>query len=236
MKVLITRSEVDAAPLAHLLDTINIVSMVDPMIKVEMIPGPPLNLIGVQALLMTSANGVRAYCARNTEREMPLFAVGDATALEAMASGFNNISSACGDVSHLAKLVQTQLSKNGGALVHVAGTKTAGDLAGDLLGVGFRYRRDVLYNVVAAQTLSPKTISALVNEELQGVLLYSPRTAQIFCKCVVAGLGENMVSGVTAYCMSDAVADKAKALKWRALVVASSPTQSELIQVVAGGV
>jgi hypothetical protein len=36
--------------------------------------------------------------------------------------------------------------------------------------------------------------------------------------------------------LSTAVADQANALKWGAVVVASSPTQSELIHVVAGGV
>jgi uroporphyrinogen-III synthase len=206
------------------------------MIKVELTPGPPLSLIGVQALLMTSANGVRAYCARNTNRETPLFAVGDATAREAMANGFNNISTACGDVSDLAKLVQRKLSRSGGALIHVAGTETAGNLARDLLRGGFKYRRDVLYKAVAAQFLHPNTILTLINKKIQGVLLYSPRTAQIFCQCVLAELDENMLSGVTAYCLSAAVADKARVLKWQAVVIASSPTQSELIHVVAGDV
>jgi uroporphyrinogen-III synthase len=236
MKVLITRSEIDAIPLVGLLGAQNIASAVDPMIKVELTPGLPLDLADVQALLMTSANGVRAYCARNSEREIPLFAVGDATAREALANGFNNIFTACGSVSHLAKLVKTQLSKSGGVLLHIAGTKTAGDLAGDLLRGGFAYRRDVLYNAVAAQFLNPNTISALMNKEIQGVLLYSPRTAQIFCQCAANDLGANMLSGVTAYCLSSAVADKAKALQWGTVVVASIPTQSELVQVVVGGV
>jgi uroporphyrinogen-III synthase len=236
MKVLITRSKVDAAPLVDLLAERNILSVVDPMIKVEFIPGSPLCLTGIQALLMTSANGVRAYCVRNSERETPLFAVGDATAREAISNGFNNISTARGDVSHLAKLVQTQLSKNCGALLHAAGTKTTGDLAGDLLKAGFEYRRDVLYNAVAAQFLRPDTILALINKEVQGVLLYSPRTAKIFSQCVVTDPGENTLSGVTAYCLSAAVADKARDLKWRSVVVAPRPTQSELIHVVAGDV
>ena len=236
MKVLITRSEIDAIPLADLLGTLNIVSVLDPMIKVEMVPGPPLSLTDVQALVMTSANGVRAYCARNFERELPLFAVGDATAREAMVNGFNNIYTACGNVSHLAELVQAQLFKNGGELLHVAGTNIAGDLAGDLLRAGFKYRRDTLYNVVATQFLRPETISALMKKELQGVLLYSPRTAQIFCQCAVADLDVNMLSSVTAYCLSQAVANQVNALKWRAVVVASSPMQSKLIHVVADGV
>jgi uroporphyrinogen-III synthase len=236
MKVLITRSEVDAAPLANLLSARNIVSMVDSMIKVELYSGSPLNLTGVQALLMTSANGVRAYCARNFERGLPLFAVGDATAREAMVNGFKNISTARGDVSHLAKLVQTQLFKSGGGLLHVAGTETAGDLAGNLLKAGYEYRRDVLYNVVAAKFLQPETVLALINNEVQGVLLYSPRTAQIFCQLIVADLGKKMLSGVNAYCLSAAVADKVRDLKWRSIVVASRPMQSELIHKVVGDV
>ena len=236
MKVLITRSEVDAAPLAGLLGSRDIISVLDPMIKIQLTPGSPLNLEDIQALLMTSSNGVRAYCARNSERQIPLFAVGDATAREAMANGFNNISTARGDVSHLVKLVQTQLSTRSGALLHVAGTKTAGDLAGGLFRAGFEYRRDVLYNAIAAQFLHPDTILALMKKEIQGVLLYSPRTAQIFCQCAIADLGADIFSGVTAYCLSTAVANKARVLKWRAVVVASRPTQSELIHVVAGDI
>ena len=73
-----------------------------------------------------------------------------------------------------------------------------------------------------------------MNKELRGVLLYSPRTAQIFCQCAVADLDKNMLSSVTAYCLSAAVADKARVLKWQDVVIASRPTQSELIRTVAG--
>ncbi|MFB0991241.1 MAG: hypothetical protein QMB78_03350 [Rhodospirillales bacterium] len=80
MKVLITRSEVDAEPLAALLYARQVETLIDPMISIELIPGTSLDLSGVQALLMTSANGVRAYCANNSERQIPLFSVCDATA------------------------------------------------------------------------------------------------------------------------------------------------------------
>ena len=236
MKVLITRSEVDAEPLAVLLNARQIATLIDPMISIELTPGPPLDLSGVQALLMTSANGVRAYCGRNLERHIPLFAVGDATAREAMIYGFENISTADGDVSYLAELAQTQLSRSGGALLHVAGTISAGDLGGDLIKAGFEYRREPLYNAIAAQTLRSQTITALIKNELQGVLLYSPRTADIFCHCVSAEPGADKLCNVTAYCLSAAVADKAKALKWGSIVIASKPTQSELLRVVEDGV
>ena len=236
MKVLITRSEVDAEPLAALLYARQVETLIDPMISIELIPGTSLDLSGVQALLMTSANGVRAYCANNSERQIPLFSVGDATAREAVGCGFENISTAGGDVSHLAELVQSQLSRDGGALLHVAGTITAGDLGNSLIRAGFEYRREALYNAIAAETLRNRTIAALINNELQGVLLYSPRTADIFCHCVGKDPGADMLNNVTAYCLSTAVADKAKVVKWGSVVIASKPTQFELLCVVEDGI
>ena len=73
MKVLITRSEVDAEPLAALLYARQVETLIDPMISIELIPGTSLDLSGVQALLMTSANGVRAYCANHQNAKFLYF-------------------------------------------------------------------------------------------------------------------------------------------------------------------
>ena len=51
--------------------------------------GPFLD--GVQAVLFTSANGVRAFAAATTRRGFRAFAVGDATAAAARAAGFADV-------------------------------------------------------------------------------------------------------------------------------------------------
>lgn len=238
MRLLITRAQEDAAPLAALLASHGIETQTDPLLSIEMTAGPALDLAGVQALLMTSANGVRAFCQRNPERRIAVYAVGDATAREARNQGFSQIESAAGDVQSLAGLVRRSLPADGGSLLHCAGSKTAGDLAGDLSAAGYSYRREVLYRAQASRRLHPDTVASLQAGKLDGVLLYSPRTARIFRNGLQQqpdGLAPSLAS-VTAYCLSPAVAGEIDDLPWKSVAVARQPTQNALLEIVLGRV
>ena len=80
MRVLVTRSKYDAAHLIEELGLRNIEAVLAPLLEIEFFGGPVLNLKGIQALLMTSANGVRAFSRRSDNRDLQVVAVGDATA------------------------------------------------------------------------------------------------------------------------------------------------------------
>lgn len=232
MKVLITRPDADANPLADLLATKQVDSLTDPMLHIHWIDGPSLELDQVQGLLMTSANGVRAFSKRNQERHIPVYAVGDATRREADRSGYLKTHTASGDVEALAQLVLELAKPEDGALLHCAGTRQAGDLAGMLSEHGFIYRREVLYEAKAAQCLQAPTIAALKNHELDGVLLFSPRTATIFMNCLENSGCAPRPDQLTAYCLSQAVADRVQARGWTRVKIARKPTQDALIEIV----
>ncbi len=68
-----------------------------PLLSVRFHDGPPLALDGAQAILATSANGVRALARRSRARDLPVFAVGPQTAEAAREAGFANVKSADGD-------------------------------------------------------------------------------------------------------------------------------------------
>lgn len=232
MKVLITRALEDAEPLAQLLESKGVSSLVDPMLRIDLIAGDPLSLTNVQALLMTSANGVRAFAARNSDRQLPVYAVGDATMREAKTQGFTQIETASGDVDALADLVGNQAAKQDGVLLHCAGTKTAGDLGGSLQQAGYAYRREVVYRAVATERLSEITISGLKAGQLDGVLLYSPRTASVFKDCIHRANCQLELANLRAFCLSQAVATQIKDLDWAAIEVAQAPTQKSLLEIV----
>jgi len=235
MKVLLTRAREDAEPLASLLEGRGIEAMVDPMLEIELIPGPDLDLTGVQAVLVTSANGVRALTQRTPDREVVVYAVGDASAREANQAEFVSVSTASGDVETLAELVIGQLDPHTGDLVHVAGSHVAGDLAGRLGEAGFTYRREAVYRAQPASAFSENTRRALAEGGLDGVLLYSPRTAAIFAELIQAvGLAPQLAE-VTAYCLSPAVADKAALLPWLRIDVAEKPDQPALLDLLTPG-
>ena len=230
-RLLITRPEHDAERTARRLADLGHNAIIAPLMKVHFRPGPALDLAGVQGVLVTSANGLRAFVSRQggAVSGLPVLAVGDATARAARDAGFDDVLSAGGDVHDLARLVRDRMRPDGGPLVHVAGTKLAGDLAGMLTADGFVCRREVLYEARAAESLPDSARDALAGGGVDGVLIYSPRTAALFRDLAdAAGLGQ-ILAGVTAYCLSANVAAKVGG-PWARVAVAEEPTEDSLIE------
>ena len=232
MRLLITRPIEDAKPLARALEERGHEAVTEALMTITDVAAPDLDLDGVQALLITSANGIRAFARAHLGRGLPVCAVGDASARAALDLGFDQVSSAAGDVESLAAMVEKDWDVSGGALLHVAGSHRAGDLAGMLTLAGFEMCRVVLYEAKAAETLGTKTADALKGGNLDGVLLFSPRTAALFCRLVTDGGLVELCSPVIACCLSAAVADEAAALPWAGIVVAETPDAQALLDTV----
>src|SRR5262245_7200509 len=99
MQLLITRPLEDAVVIAELLRARGHVPIIAPLMDVHYRDGPPLGLDAVQAVLATSANGVRALARRTSRRDVPLYAVGPQTAESARSGGFKTVLSAEGDAA-----------------------------------------------------------------------------------------------------------------------------------------
>lgn len=228
-KVLITRPREDAAPLAAALAAHAIGSLIEPLMSVEFTGTGPLDLDGVQALAATSANGVRAFAARDQRRDLPLWAVGEATARTARAAGFVRVDTAGGDVESLGEAIIGGLEATLGGVLHIAGTVTTGDLGGRLAAAGIAYRRAVLYRMRPAEAFSAATLGAFADDALGGVALYSPRTGAIFAE-LVAGHGlDAACRRQSAYCLSAAVARRVARLGWARTLIAARPEQSAMV-------
>lgn len=233
MKALVTRPEEDAAPLARALGERGIETVLAPMLSIAPAEGAARRLsdalIGAQAVLVTSANGARFLARFSPRRELPVFAVGDASAAAARLAEFRSVASAGGDVADLAALVASRLSPQQGALVHVAGSEVAGDLAGRLGQAGFSLRRAVLYEARAATALPDDAAAALRQGELALALFFSPRTAATFVRLAAAAGLEAPCRGLLALALSPAVAAALGEGTWRRIVVARAPTQQALL-------
>src|SRR6185369_3410542 len=96
------------------------------------VPGLVQRLQKAQAVLLTSANAVPALSA--ARRDLPMLAVGEATAQAARDAGFTSVESAEGDVAALAALAKQRSDPAGGALLYARGADVAGDLVGQLSG------------------------------------------------------------------------------------------------------
>ena len=235
MHFLVTRPIDDADGLADKLRRRGHSVTVDPLMSIEFHPETPVTRTGLQALLVTSANGLRAVMGRSDFPEwlkLPLFAVGPTTAAMARRAGFVQVYEAGGDVVALTALVKQELATDGGPLLHIAGTVSAGDLKAALKTEGFWVERSVLYEARAADTLSQETIEGLRGGEIKAVLLYSKRSAEIFADlCKLAGL-ERALSDVNAYCLSANAAAPLQGIGLQAIHIASAPNETDLLALI----
>ena len=227
MRVVVTRPHGDCAAVVALLSARGHDAVIAPLLSITFDHQTRIDLSGVRAVLLTSANGARALATATTCRDCLLFAVGAATAAAAADAGFNRVISANGDVAGLAGMVRAELMPEGGRLLHVAGQDVAGDLVALL--PEFRVERAVLYRALAADSLPDVLRHALVDGAADAVLFYSPRTAATFARLVdSAGLGHHCAT-LLAVCLSPAVADALQALKFRDIRVAARPDQDSLL-------
>ncbi len=234
MRALVTRPKEDAEPVAEMLRNRNIVPVIAPMLTIVPRAGIVPDLKGVQAILLTSANGARALAAAVDLRDLPVLAVGDATARTARELGFSSVECGAGDVADLARLAGKRLDPKGGALYHAAATKVAGDLAGMLRERGFRVRREALYEARAAAALPKQAARELAAGRIDMALFFSPRTAAGFVTLIrKAGL-ERACERIVAYALSRAVAEALGGLAWEALRVAAKPDLEALLAVLDG--
>ena len=240
LRALITRPEEDAAPLAAALIQRGIETSIESLLSIRTLPEAEVDLSGVQAMLFTSANGVRAFAELAAAkgltgwRELPVLAVGDATARTARAAGFAQVESAAGNVKSLVELAAAKLDPQKGPLFHAAGSAVAGDLAGMLGGRGFELRRSMIYEARPADSLSPATVAALEGGGFDLMLFFSPRTAATFAALTQAA-GDKAVEGcrrAAALCLSPAAANVLGALPFRAVESADHPDLPSMLQLV----
>jgi uroporphyrinogen-III synthase len=230
MRALVTRPREESEALAAALAARDIEALIEPLMEVHLLAPATLDLRGVQAILCTSANGVRALARASGERGRPLFAVGDATAAGARAAGFTAVESAGGDVTDLVHLVAARLRPEEGSLLHVTGNIVAGDLAGTLSARGFTVERNILYEARPAASLTPNVVGALRSGAIAFALFFSPRTAAVFARLAGDAGVADRCGKITALSIS-AAADAALAeLPWLGRRVAERPNQAALLE------
>ena len=183
---------------------------------------------------MTSANAAHAlerHSRRLEVTRLPVMTVGRRTAEAARALGFSDIASADGNEVALAHLIGVHVAR-GNKILYLAGEDRAGDLATAVAPHGVRVETVVVYRAVAAERLSDEATAALRAGEVNGVLHFSPRSAVIYLDCArAAGVLDSALRPFH-YCLSQAVAEPLLAAGASRVMVAQSPEENALLDLV----
>ncbi|MCB2081509.1 MAG: uroporphyrinogen-III synthase [Hyphomicrobiales bacterium] len=235
--VLLTRPEEDSERLKKLLKKHHITSWVEPMLTVHY-PRPRIKAIAEAlkqqpaAILITSANGLRALMKASSRRNGVLYTVGSASAEEARTAGYKQVRVAEGNANLLARLVMQTRTPAEGTLLHIAGSVQVGDLAGKLKAAGYTVSRVTGYDAEPVRTLSPSLVKALKAKQIPCVVFYSPRTARVFCRLVERVNVQDACQSMQAICLSEGVAKMLEPSQWQAIHVATTPDTNAMLALI----
>jgi len=209
MRLILTRPEADLTPLATKLKARHHTCIESPLLAIVMRLGEAIPEGAFQAIALTSANAVAhpgLGPAPTPLASLKVFAVGMQSAKAARQAGYNDVRAEGGNIEGLARAIMRDCDPKDGAILYPSGAETAGDLRATLETQGFTVERVILYDAIAAETLTPRAITALKAGLVDGVLLYSPRSARIWSKLVAESGLEDAARRIAHFCLSPNVA------------------------------
>lgn len=238
MRVLVTRPEPDATALKDHLIARGHEVVIEPLLKIDMLPIDPEDFLDIQAFIATSRNGVRALAASeafSSMRDVPIFTVGPGTAAEARSSGMANVMAGPRSARELVPIIEEVAEVNAGPLVHLAGDTLAFDLGAELVRLGFHVLQPVVYHSVAVSALSDTAAGLIAAGKLDTVILLSPQTAAIYARLMLHHDLAGAAGHLMHVCLSDAVATSLASLGAPPRAVAKEPNLEEILGLVGSG-
>jgi len=185
------------------------------------------------AVIVTSANALRGIEGQpllERLRGVQVFAVGDATAQAARASGFGHVESASGDAVALCRLVEKRL-RGAGRICYLAGADLSRDLGTDLGAHGYQVTTLTTYRMTPLPHFSEAVEAAFAAGDIEAVLHYSRRSARAFVGAVQAAGLEISALALPQCCISEAVATVLRDAGASRVLAATSPDESGVFEV-----
>jgi len=179
MRVLVTRPQPDADRTAALLIELGHEPVLAPLLVPETILPGGIDLSGIAALAITSGRVPDLLVAHPQAAEflrLPVFAVGDRSALAAGDAGFSEVASAGGAVEDLAARIGQK--PPAGTVLYLAAETRAGDLESLLSDQGIACKTLAAYRMEPVRTLPAAILDDLKNGRIDSIPVYSRRSAE----------------------------------------------------------
>ena len=225
MRIVVTRPQADGERTAAALEELGHEVLVAPLMRIEPVTA---DLAGTwSAIVITSVNALQAIpAAADKVKKLPVFAVGDRSAVAARQAGFAEVSSANGDIKDLVRLVAARAVGAKAPLLYLAGEDRAGDLVSELAARGIAAEMKIVYRAVA-EAFPPVLAAALESGDVDAVLHFSRRSAELFVEGARASGVAGPAEDVRHLCLSSQVAEPLAGAS--RIAIAARPEEAALI-------
>jgi uroporphyrinogen-III synthase len=235
MSILVTRPHPDNEATAENLHARGHVVLLAPVLKFEPVAFHDESEAGYGAVIVTSANAIRAVAPQLRDLgllELPVFAVGEHTAAVARDAGFVEVIVAGGDAIALRDKVMQgargRVFKKKSTLLYLAGADLSRDLGGELATEGLNVVTQTTYRMVPVKVLPRAVCEGFAAHGIEAVLHYSRRSARAFLDAARDEGVEISALAIPQCCLSETVAGVLRDAGASQVLVAATPDENAL--------
>ena len=235
--LLITRPRDQSEQLAVVLTGMGFNTLIEPLLSVRLLEAAAPEGVHDGAVI-TSGYAIPSLdrmVAADCRSDYPVLSVGDATLKKLRAAGFSNSRSAGGSADDLIaeapEYFLQQTGQSGPKLIYPCARETARDLVAVFAEGPLTVEPWPVYETIPADSFSGPIRRALISGDVDGVLLYSGRTADAYSTLfdsLLAEYDDNLRLPVL-YCLSRQVADRIPHAHHNQIKIACHPDQESLL-------
>jgi uroporphyrinogen-III synthase len=232
MRLLVTRPEPDASAFAEELRALGHDPVLQPLLEFRVLDFDIGPLCRADALIITSGASLRALGERGCLEilaDKPLYCVGEQTVKRALAAGFKTVLDIGQTGEELAGKIVAAGRKDA-SLCHVMGEHMAFDIAGALARAGFAVDTVTVYAMEACARFAPHVDAMLEAGQIDGGILMSPRTAEIFVSLCHTHRRLDCAKTLAYFCLSANVAAKLASLEPVHVLISKKPDKKALLE------
>lgn len=233
-RILITRPQPSAARFASILHQEKCETFIEPMAECVAFTrdeiaqqlaqhSPP------QTLIITSSAAIHSGCETLFPPDLPVWAVGSASAAAAQQAGFLHVHAGDNDAAALAQRI-TQLVPKNTALLYLRAEEIAYDLANHLRRAGYLVEECVTYRMQPRAALTDDLITAIRKKQIHVATFFSAAAAQSWGRLVKQAALFDDCAGICAVAFSPQVAEALRAIGWKSLLICPEPKMDCMIK------
>lgn len=196
-----------------------------PVLETHALPWSDQHLEEADAIVVTSQTAIEVAANLVPLSDIPVYAVGSATARAALQAGFQNVAHANGTAVGLLGLIGDAEFKAG---AYLSACHVSCDLA---IHIPERLTRYIVYEMRPASTLPTPATNLIESGDPFVVPFYSPRTLEVFERLVRHGHLQNHLSLATAVLIHPRL-KQSMSLTWGKVLTAERPDNDSVVNTI----
>lgn len=231
--VLVTRPAPDAEETEAEIRRLGFDVLCDPVLAITPRPWVSPEWENISGIIITSKNAMAGFAGHAMPKHKPYYVVGERTAQALRALGLVHVTGTVERSDDLPALLRLQNKPENSHFVHLTAAHSRDRFYETVRAEGYRLDSIVVYEAVAAEALRAETVAALKKQAVDYVTFYSARSAEIFHEMAARAGVVKLLKGVSAICLSEAVAESCARDLWKEVRAAVRPTQKHMLECLA---